>query len=454
MFNDNDTIMDSKIRKAIEQFSDSSFIPDWRQLEQKLDIEMPVKKKRRRFFIFWIMFAISSAGIFYLWYSAGHSYKAHNSSVAKTSTQNNQSAEKSKLPPEKNDIPEKLNPVLDKTKEQQSLTSTSSFDKENMYETIKNNALPTSLSNNEDKEGLKNTKAMLSDNRTVYKKEVTEKIATTDYLLIEEQKKKISDNSNLVSDDLSDNSSNASVSPTDSISTVLSSSSKDSIFKKINSNSKAKQNLKLSNRITFTLSGGTNFNSVQLNKPSKAGYDYGLLLGYRFSQNVEIRTGVILSKKYFQTNGSNLSFDSAKLNLPTYNSIKLEDATGYCRFVEIPVMLYYRLPSRTKTNLYVASGFSVNKMRMESIDYTFLTDGSTVIERSHTNAYHRNSGFSTSLTSNFALGINRSINKAWNLSAESYARFPLTRFNDNNLKFSTFGMSLSATYKLPGKRKK
>lgn len=453
MFSDNNNNMDTKIRNAIEQFSDTSFIPDWEQLERKLDIEMPVKKKRRRLILFWMVFVILSGSLSYMWYNAGPNNKPYNPSIAETTKQNPQAVEAAQVPPEKNESAETLLPSHDKTKEQQLVISASPFDAKNIYETIKEKTLSASVSNKTAKKNITNTGVRLSDYGAVFNKEATEKITAASYLPKEESKNQtISSSYPSAKNDLVSSSSHSLSSLNDSTTTALSPLPKDSIVEKGNAN--AKQHSKLNGRITFTLSGGTNFNSVQLNQPSRAGYDYGLLLGYRFSKNFEIRSGVILSKKYFKTSGNNLSFDSAKLNLPSYNSIKLEDATGYCRFIEIPVMLYYRFPASKKTKFYAAGGFSVNKMRMENIDYTFLADGSTVIERSHANAYHKNSGFSTSLTSNFALGINLSINKVWNFSVESYAKFPLTRFNDNNLKFSTFGVSLSATYSLPSKRKK
>lgn len=455
MFTDNNNNMDAKIRNAIEQFSDAGIIPDWEQLERKLDIEMPVKKKRRRLVLLWIVFAILSGSLSYIWYNAGPKNKPHNPSVAEITKQNLQPVEAARVQPEENESSETLLPSHYKGKELQSVTSTSSFEAKSTYETIREKTLPASVTKKVPKKNITYNGIKLSGDNAVFNKGNTEKITATDYLPKEESKKQIiSSHYPSAKNDLVSNSSNPSSSLNDSTINALSPFPKDSIVEKGNANAKAKKHSKLNSKITFTLSGGTNFNSVQLNQPSRAGYDYGLLLGYRFSKNFEIRSGVILSKKYFKTTGNNLSFDSAKLNLPSYNSIKLEDATGYCRFIEIPVMLYYRFPASKKTNFYAAGGFSVNKMRMENIDYTFLADGSTVIERSHANAYHKNSGFSTSLTSNFAVGINRSINKAWNLSVEPYAKFPLTRFNDNNLKFSTFGVSLSATYSLSAKRRK
>ncbi|MGQ7385844.1 hypothetical protein ACTGVI_12495, partial [Streptococcus suis] len=89
----------------------------------------------------------------------------------------------------------------------------------------------------------------------------------------------------------------------------------------IANNLKPVQKKSVTSRFSFAAVGGVNVNSVQLSKLSQPGYDYGLLLGYRISPKIEIRSGVIRAKKYFTTSGNNISFDSAKLNLPSYNSI-------------------------------------------------------------------------------------------------------------------------------------
>lgn len=220
----------------------------------------------------------------------------------------------------------------------------------------------------------------------------------------------------------------------------------------IANNLKPVQKKSVTSRFSFAAVGGVNVNSVQLSKLSKPGYDYGLLLGYRISPKIEIRSGVILAKKYFTTSGNNISFDSAKLNLPSYNSISLENATGYCRFIEVPLMLYYQFSATKKTNLYTAGGFSIIKMRMDNIHYTFLADGNTLVQRSHSNAYHNSDGFSTSVTANFSLGVKQKITDRWSF-VEPYIKLPLSRMNDSNLKFTTFGTLASFIYSLPARKR-
>ncbi|MEI2823744.1 MAG: hypothetical protein V9F02_10000 [Chitinophagaceae bacterium] len=57
MFNASDYMLDEKIRQAAAHYPALDFIPEWKQLEGKLDIELPVKKKRRRLIVFWLLFA-------------------------------------------------------------------------------------------------------------------------------------------------------------------------------------------------------------------------------------------------------------------------------------------------------------------------------------------------------------------------------------------------------------
>ncbi|MFX8527739.1 hypothetical protein ABTM08_20070, partial [Acinetobacter baumannii] len=75
-------------------------------------------------------------------------------------------------------------------------------------------------------------------------------------------------------------------------------------------------------------------------------------------------------------------------SLPSYSSINLQDANRYCRFIEIPIMFLYHFSPQKKTGFYAGAGLSISKMRMENIDYTFLLDASTVVERTHAGIYH------------------------------------------------------------------
>jgi hypothetical protein len=463
MFNASDYILDEKCRKAAAHYPALFLIPEWAQLEEKLDIELPVKKKRRRLIIFWLLFAGLLTGASYIVFTE-HISEIKNNETADVILTN--STNKTNRVSEKidNSIPDQNTYQDSSTKD---LTQANSLgnviaDKSSISKATDSKTSATLIITLAKKKNLQKQNEISikqkqnKQNRKILLKETDPEIT--------KQSNQVEPNLNIITASaLPIENKNLVSNATDS-NTFIGSTIKDSVAvvsSGIESNTtsgnqaeKSKQIKKNSSRFSISALGGTNLNSVQFNNPSKAGFDYGILAGYRISPKLEVRTGLIFSKKYFTATGKNISFDSAKLNLPSYNSINLEDATGYCRFMEVPVMLYYQFSSKKKVNFYAAGGFSINKMRMESVHYTFLADGNTIVERSHTSARHNKSDFSTSITSNFSIGLKYNLAKRWNISAEPYLRLPLTRFNNNNLRFSTFGTMLSLTHNLPGSKKK
>lgn len=450
MYNANDFIFDNKFRLAIERHTDLSFIPEWSKLEERLDIEMPVKKKRRRFIVFWFLFAGLLAGTAY-WLINGNTNSKENyaSKILIDTTKNiivtgeSRNNENVKLQDE--------NVVKNNTDNVFKDTEPNS----NIIPAISNSqtAYTKKVSvNNRRKSSVSVTTPLMEQgnevggNTNVFEKKISNEklsgsdIAVENKLNLDTEGINVPEKTTLANTDLLKEEDIAAI-------------VKDTAN---NITNNPKPNVKKPNvsRFSFTAVGGVNVNSVQLNKPSKPGYDYGLLVGYKISPKIEIKSGVILAKKYFTTSGNNISFDSAKLNLPSYNTISLENATGYCRFIEVPVMLYYQLSAKKKTNIYTAGGFSIIKMRMDNIHYRFLADGNTILERSHTNAYHNSDGFSTSITANFSLGVKRMITDRWSFAIEPYIKLPLSRMNDSNLKFTTFGTLASLMYSLPATQKK
>jgi hypothetical protein len=117
-------------------------------------------------------------------------------------------------------------------------------------------------------------------------------------------------------------------------------------------------------------------------------------------------------------------------------------------------MLYYSFPAKSKSSFYAGAGFSINKMRMENIDYTFMVNTNTIVHRNHTNAYHSADGYSTSITSNFSFGLKQKLSHKWSIAFEPYLKIPLTKVNNSDLKLTTFGTSASLIFNLPNKKKK
>lgn len=449
MYNANDFFFDNKIRLAIERHTDLSFIPDWSKLEERLDIEMPVKKKRRRFIVFWFLFAGLLAGTAYWGFDVNSDSKKNYSDKTPVDTKQmvtvpaENEKNRSIKPQDEKVVTGYTDKGLEDTEPVGKITAPLSAS-----ETINTNTVvlhKKAKNNTSLTPPLKEQVSEVYENdKTVSKETIEEKIFGS-HNTVENKSSFVKDISGIPVNDTVTNTDLFKLANVTNI-------QKDTATNIVN-NLKPVQKKSVTSRFSFTAVSGVNLNSVQLNRPSKPGYDYGLLVGYRISPKIEIRSGVILSKKYFTTSGNNISFDSAKLNLPSYNTISLENATGYCRFIEVPLMLYYQFSAKKKTNFYTAGGFSIVKMQMDNIHYTFLADGNTLVQRSHSNAYHNSDGFSTSVTANFSLGVKHKITDRWSFAIEPYIKLPLSRMNDSNLKFTTFGTLASFIYSLPARKK-
>lgn len=437
----NDFKIFEKSRQAAEDFFDASLVPTWKQMETKLDAEMPVEKKKRRVVIFWLLcFGFLAGGIF-------------TSIQMDKNSKRRETSFSSQAKPTVNS--DKLN---DTGSNNTRLTNTKQQYNRNRY------TLDT-LTENEarfknEKEEIVNTEFSVEkvvDKKAVqYKTKVKQviKITAPDIVSNKFLTKEVF-NTTAAEQNNSDYETKNSMtvfnhSNTDKVKNINDSfTSKlkiDTLNSVRNTNSPVAKKSKNSKILLIGLSAGLNFNHVRYNNFSSPGYDVALVAGYRLSPKLELRAGINFSKKHFNANGKAMVFDSAKLNLPSYNSINLEAANGYCRFTEVPVMLFYYLPKKNKLSLLVGAGFSVNRMRMENVNYTFKTDAGAIIQRTHNGLYHNMETPATSFTANISFGVQYKISPRLNFSIEPYVKLPINKINNSNLKITTLGSSFSIFY--------
>jgi hypothetical protein len=436
-------------KKAAEDFYDSSLIPSWDKMEKQLDYELPVKKKRGRAIVFWMLFSVFIGGMAYLssdeWYRVKPTNRKETQlslPVKKTDKINQSSSQESDVA---NNNPTPLNIIIQLKQENNSKGNPLTYE----YGSTKGMVLEKPNNIDIRKPSIEKKEAQPSHNLNASEISIGNKSVfpvETNNLLVNSANDTTRQNTVVYKE--IDFNSEAIVSNQNNIinnSFVATPAGVDSASIRLSVSGSRKQ-IKSNSRFSIAAIAGTNFNNVKFNPTSRQGLDYGLLLGYRITPKIELRGGLLMAKKYFNANGKVISFDSAKLNLPSYSSINLEDANGYCRFIEIPVMFLYHFSPQNRTGLYAGAGFSINKMRRENIDYTFLIDASTVVERTHAGIYHNMNNSFTSLTSNFSFGIKRRLSQNWSIAAEPYIKLPLTKINDSNLKLTTFGATLIFTF--------
>ncbi len=130
--------------------------------------------------------------------------------------------------------------------------------------------------------------------------------------------------------------------------------------------------------------GGAGYTSVKMQEVKDAGYEYGVIAGYKFNTRLSLEAGVLSSKKNYYSDGKYL--DQSKIYLPP-NS-KITSVLGICRMLEIPVVLQYHFPSVKKASWFASAGVSSFIMKQEDYDYTYLylsSGNSTVYSYSYKN---------------------------------------------------------------------
>ncbi|MBS1731083.1 MAG: outer membrane beta-barrel protein [Bacteroidetes bacterium] len=202
-------------------------------------------------------------------------------------------------------------------------------------------------------------------------------------------------------------------------------------------NKKSKLNvikIKTTDRFYLALTAGPSFSSVKMQPIPKAGYSLGMLLGYNLTKNLDLETGVLFVKKYFNAEGKDFNEEEVKLPEGT-NIISLN---GAAKITQVPLNVIYHFNSKSSNRFFVSANVITNVIHSESYNYK-LNDNETYNELSR--SYKRGSD---KLFSNLSIGAGYSqyLGNNWKMNIEPYYQFPLSGIGIGNLKIQTFGINL------------
>jgi hypothetical protein len=203
-----------------------------------------------------------------------------------------------------------------------------------------------------------------------------------------------------------------------------------------------KQSIRVARRKKFYAGfmAGVDATTIKFQKIEDAGYSYGLLVGYQFNKKWSIETGAFLEKKYYYSDGK--YFNTSKLYLPA--NTRIDDASGDCKMIEVPVAVKYNLRSNKNSNWFATLGASSYIMKEEKYTYNYYYG--TVGPVPHKKEYKNSS---TNLFSAVSLSggyIHRLGNFA-DVRIEPYLKLPVSGMGIGKLPFSSAGLQLGVTKK-------
>jgi len=203
---------------------------------------------------------------------------------------------------------------------------------------------------------------------------------------------------------------------------------------------KSKENIQVAKRKKFYvgLMGGADFTTIKLQKIEDAGYSYGMLIGYQFNKKWSVETGAFLERKYYYSEGKYLN--TSKIYLPP-NS-RIEDATGNCKMVEMPLAVKYNFSIRKESTWFATLGISSYFMKEENYTYNYYYGTSGPVP--HQKAYKSSSSDLFSAMSISGGYIHRLGNFA-DIRIEPYLKLPMYGMGIAELPFLSTGLQVGVT---------
>lgn len=200
--------------------------------------------------------------------------------------------------------------------------------------------------------------------------------------------------------------------------------------------------IKINNKHYFYagLMAGPDLSFVKFQKMQSVGYNFGLLVGYKFNK-LSLESGLLFDKKNYYTNGKN--FDVSKL--PYFYNSQLIFADGYCKMFEIPLNIKYDISTQKRHTWYASAGLSSYLMNKEFYNYDYIKNGQ-YYQGSHP-YYHTTKDWFSVL--NLSAGYQLQTGTNTSLRIEPYYKTTLNKVGTGNLSITSTGINVGITRRIP-----
>lgn len=199
---------------------------------------------------------------------------------------------------------------------------------------------------------------------------------------------------------------------------------------------------KIKQPLELGLMAGPDLSSVAFGPMYKTGYNFGLQVGYRFSNRWSVNAGLIYTKKFYQADSTHFEYKN------TWGR-QAEKMEGNCSMWEIPINVRYDVSYNDKRRWFVSTGLSTYLMDKE--DYKLYYNWTGIPYPTYWST-DSNSNYPFSIW-NLSAGMERSLSKHFSLQAEPYLKVPLRDLGTGKIRMDSYGILFTLKYK-PGFRAK
>ena len=181
---------------------------------------------------------------------------------------------------------------------------------------------------------------------------------------------------------------------------------------------------------------GVDMSSVHF-QSAKSGATTGFIIGHAFNQKWSIESGLLWDTKRVYDDGS-------YFNPPGYtptNGVTIIAVNGKSRLYELPVNMKYTIISG-KHNLFATTGISSYLMRTENYDYEYTQTNQPGGHNYLSYTKETKNWFSVA---NFSIGYTHKLGGNGSMRLEPYLKVPLTNLGTANMPIMSTGLSIGFT---------
>jgi hypothetical protein len=195
---------------------------------------------------------------------------------------------------------------------------------------------------------------------------------------------------------------------------------------------------KVNSKWTLAAVYAPDISTVHFTHTQPVGLNIGLMVEYAVSSKFSIQTGAIYTKKNYKMNGED--YHPPKGYWTDY--VNLEDVTGNCSMIDIPLNLRYNAVRKKSSNIFVAAGLSTYLMKQEEYAYYYYYGG-TPTTRNKT--YKSNAGYPFSIL-NFSVGFEKKVSRTFSFQVEPFFKQTLTGVGFGDISLNSTGVYFSLRY--------
>lgn len=437
---------DNYLRNAMQSESHEYAEGDWEQMQLLLDKHLPQKKKRR-YFLFIILFSVVGlgSGLFYINKQQPLTEQITKYDVQKKNVKKRETSGIRNFENESLHIDSSTADVTDKKSVIQNVNSKKNTDstyiEANMV--IANDKV---LQSNDDiifkhkRVAKRNNPTIFSENHfvTFNRKENNQKIENTNTLKIELTTESIQEKNFVGISPLYELKEKIGVKPIifpfKVNATPIFKNDEDVVKNKISKP-------KVKNSFAFLLNTGIEGSGTQFNKVGNGTSFFGFGLQYGFGKNFSIRAGIQSARKKYNARDEDY-------NPPPRNwaaNVTFKSIFADCKVYEIPVSINYKVANLKKTMINLSFGTSSYFMKREEYNFRYKTPSGNDTTRV---AVFNNKSQHLASTLNFSIFAERKINNRLSLFVEPFIKVPVDGIGFGQTKIYNAGFATTLKFNL------